>query len=73
MGIPAGISEKKNGFNSDVPSGSDKETKQVIKVNIGRIDVKADTQAIPPPKPKVVRTPKLSLSEYLNQRDEGER
>jgi hypothetical protein len=55
-------------------SGGRDEARPVIRVTIGRVEVKA--QVPPPPRPRARTTPRqpsLSLSEYLKQRSEGRR
>lgn len=52
----------------------DGEAASIVRVTIGRIEVRAVTEA--PPPPRAVRTPappRLSLDEYLRERRRGER
>lgn len=50
------------------------ESQPTIKVNIGRIEVRAVMEPVPtPPQRKVSLKPKLSLDDYLKQRDGGGR
>ena len=74
MGFPTLKNEIKTNINSKIFNSSITETNQVIKINIGRIDVKAVAEDVTQqPKRKIIQSPKLSLSDYLQQRNEGKR
>jgi hypothetical protein len=71
FGIPPGATNTKPNLSQSLSAtfGST-ETRQVIKVTIGQINVRAVMQSTPaaPQKPKSVRNPAFSLEDYLKQR-----
>ena len=50
---------------------SDEQQRPIIRVTIGRVEVRAIQPSPPQPPPKVEAPPIQSLSEYLKKRDEG--
>ncbi|MDD4163264.1 MAG: hypothetical protein PHW87_12375, partial [Methanothrix sp.] len=57
---------------SELPeTASSPESKSTIKVSIGRIDVRSENKAVPPPQETSIPAPRLSLDEYLKRRNEG--
>lgn len=59
---------------SALGDASPAQTAPTIRVNIGRIEVRAVTPQTPAPRPKrAAASPRLSLEEYLNQRSGGRR
>ncbi|MDD1751156.1 MAG: hypothetical protein LUO89_14940, partial [Methanothrix sp.] len=52
-------------------TASSLESKSTIRVSIGRIDVRSENKAVPPPQETSIPAPRLSLDEYLKRRNEG--
>lgn len=75
LGLPPSLTDWKSELNQESFIKDIKtETEPVIKVNIGRIEVRAVTQQTPlPPRPKASPRPKLTLDDYLKQRNGGQR
>ncbi len=74
LGAPPRLSHQQSNIDKGLFKKNKKaETEPVIKVNIGRIEVRAVTNKAPvPPRRKASPKPKLSLTEYLTQRDGGQ-
>lgn len=69
MALP-GEPQRLRDFNQTFDQHVNNAGQPVIKVTIGRIDVRAVVEATPPPiKSKTVTKPKLSLEDYLKQRN----
>ncbi|MBO9205493.1 MULTISPECIES: hypothetical protein [Niastella] len=73
LGEPPGL----HNYNSKLNSGSiemnvNREMMPVIKVTIGRIDVRAITKPALPVTAKTTSKPRMSLDDYLNKRNKGE-
>lgn len=68
LGKPPGLRNSENVFNQNVKA----ESPPVIKVTIGRIDVRAVSQPISSTiRSKAAPVPKMSLEDYLNQRNKS--
>jgi len=75
LGIPPRLQESKTEMDQAFfVKDSNSDTEPTIKVSIGRIEVRAVMEPVPtPPLRKVTVKPKLSLDDYLKQRDGGRR
>lgn len=75
LGTPPRLSHQQSElFKGLLIKQNNNETESVIKVNIGRVDVRAVMQQAPSPRQrKATPKPKLSLDDYLKQRDGGQR
>jgi hypothetical protein len=59
---------------SRIPSTDSPAAAPVIRVSIGRVEVRAEFPApAPRPNPRQPQAPKLSIEEYARQRSEGKR
>lgn len=75
LGIPPRLQESKTEMNQAFfIKDSNSDSEPTIKVSIGRIEVRAVMEPVQtPPLRKVTVKPKLSLDDYLKQRDGGRR
>ncbi len=75
--VDPGRSPKKTGTEISLEESNRLENwsgRPTVHISIGRIDVRAVTAGAPPPaRPSAAQRPKLTLDEYLRQRNEGKR
>jgi hypothetical protein len=69
--FPHPPSESKNSL--DAKQIAAEETSPTVHIRIGRIEVRAVTQASPPARTVAPSRPKLTLDDYLTRRNEGKR
>jgi hypothetical protein len=71
--VPAAEPEPKPSWHLAVPGQPPAPTEEVVRVSIGRIEVRTTPPATPPAAPVPLARPRQSLDDYLAARDRGRR